>query len=75
MEKISHRMQQLNIAMHQILDKLVRPFGLAVVKARETEMTYFHSYEGGYEEYKKTQIYFNNKKLNRIWADETTLWT
>ena len=59
--------------MRKILDKLVRPFGLAVVKARETEMTYFHHYRGGYEEYKNTQIHFNKKKLNRIWADETTL--
>ena len=59
--------------MRKILDKLFRPFGLAVVTARETEMTYFHHYEGGYEEYKKTQIYFNKKKLNSIWADETTL--
>ena len=36
-------------------------------------MTYLHHYKGGYEEYKKTQVFFNKKKLNRIWADETTL--
>ena len=57
-------MQWLMIKMRKILDKLVRPFGLAVVTARETEMTYFHHYKGGYEEYKETQIYFNKKKLN-----------
>ena len=59
--------------MRKILDILVRPFGLAVVSAREIEMPYFHHYKGGYEEYKKTQIYFNKKKLNSVWADETTL--
>ena len=59
--------------MRKILDKLIRPFGLVVVTAREAEMTYFHHYKGGYEEYKKTQIFYNKKKLNRIWADETTL--
>ena len=59
--------------MRKILDKLVRPFGLAVVTAQETEMTYIHHYKGGYEEYKKTQIFFNKKKLDRIWADEITL--
>ena len=59
--------------MRKILDRLVRPFGLAVVKAHETEMIYFHHYKGGYDEYKKTQVYFNKKKLNRIWADEATL--
>ena len=66
-------MQLLKIAMRKILDKLVRPFGLAVVTARETEMTYFHHYKGGYEEYKNTQIFFNKKKLKSVWADETTL--
>ena len=59
--------------MRKILDILVRPFGLAVVSAREIEMPYFHHYKGGYEEYKNTQIYFNKKKLNSVWADETTL--
>ena len=59
--------------MRNILNKLVRPFGLAVVKARETDMTYFHHYKGGYEEYKQTQIFFNKKKLNSIWADKITL--
>ena len=59
--------------MRKILDKLDRPFGLAVVTAQETEMTYFHQYKGGYEEYKNTQIYFNKKKLNSVWAGETTL--
>ena len=34
--------------MRKILDRLVRPIGLAVVKARETEMTYFHHYKEPY---------------------------
>ena len=48
--------------MQKFLDKLVRPFGLAVVKARVTEMTYFHHYKGGYEEYKNTQIYLKQEE-------------
>ena len=49
--------------MRKILDRLVRPFGLAVVKARKSEMTYFHHYKGGYEEYKKTQVFLTRRSL------------
>ena len=44
--------------MRKILDILVRPFGLAVVSAREIEMPYFHHYKGGYEEYKRNSDLF-----------------
>ncbi|MES0868667.1 hypothetical protein [Pseudovibrio sp. SCP19] len=33
---------------------------------------YLHRYDS-YEAYKETQIYYNKKKLQNIWADETTL--
>ena len=38
--------------------------------------TLYHRYDygrGGYEEYKRIQILFNKRKLNRIFADEQTL--
>jgi SAM-dependent methyltransferase len=59
--------------MRKMLDKMVRPFGLRVVKARQTEMVYQHAYAGGYQEYRDVQIHHNKRKLDSIWADDTTL--
>ena len=60
--------------MQRILDNLVRPFGLRVVKKPlRANLLYQHEYVGGYEEYRATQIEHNRRKLNNVWADETTL--
>ena len=59
--------------MQRLLDKMVRPFGLRVVRAYQAEVMYQHSYAGGYEEYRATQILYNKRKLKNVWADETTL--
>ena len=64
------------LAMQRLLDSMVRPIGFRVVKApRRTNMLYQHTYAGGYEEYRVTQIECNRRKLNNVWADETTLST
>ena len=36
-------------------------------------MVYQHNYVGGYEEYRATQIEYNLRILDNVWADETTL--
>ena len=37
-------------------------------------MTYQHDYgEGGYEEYRKAQVFHNKQKIDQVWADERTL--
>lgn len=59
--------------MRHFLDKLVKPYGLRVVEAKDSEMVYIHKYSGGYEEYRSTQIFHNRRKLKKVWADEDTL--
>ena len=60
--------------MRTLLDNMVRPFGLRVVKApRKGNLLYQHNYAGGYEEYRVTQIEHNRRKLDKVWADGTTL--
>ena len=59
--------------MRRLLDKLARPLGLRVVSAHQTEFVYQHRYEGGYRQYRETQIKYNKRKLEKIWADTVTL--
>ena len=59
--------------MRRTLDKLARPFGLAVINDRQAELVYQHNYAAGYEEYRATQIKHNKRKLKHVWADKTTL--
>lgn len=59
--------------MRRMLDKMVRPFGLRVVRADQAELLYRHSYAGGYEEYRATQIRHNKRKLKQVWADRIAL--
>ncbi|MCU4651310.1 hypothetical protein N8I71_00580 [Roseibacterium sp. SDUM158016] len=59
--------------MRRILDRIVRPFGLRVIKARHAEMVYQHEYSGGYAQYRDVQIQHNKRKLSSVWADEKTL--
>ena len=59
--------------MRRLLDRIVRPFGLRVIKAHHAEVIYQHQYVGGYAEYRSTQIKYNKRKLNNVWADTATL--
>ena len=59
--------------MRRLLDRLVRPFGLRVIKEHHAELVYQHTYVGGYGQYRDTQIRHNKRKLKNIWADEATL--
>lgn len=47
-------------------------FGYKFVKENEVSDFYLYEYNS-YEEYKDTQIFHNNRKINSVFADETTL--
>lgn len=61
--------------LKKVLNWLLQPFGLTVVKTRNTAtaMLYQHEYVGGYEQYRDVQIFHNKRKLQNIWADDITL--
>lgn len=59
--------------MRWLLDRLVRPLGLRVIKKYHADLIYQHHYAGGYAEYRATQIKYNKQKLSHVWADKTTL--
>lgn len=59
--------------MRHLLNKLIRPLDLVIVKARHLEMIYQYNYPGGYEEYRATQILHNKRKLSKVWADRYVL--
>ena len=47
--------------------------GYRISKVNNTgELVKIYKYKS-YEEYKKTQIYYNKKKIDKVWADEKTL--
>ncbi|MGR3615773.1 MAG: hypothetical protein ACU0BB_07000 [Paracoccaceae bacterium] len=59
--------------MRKVINRLVKPLGLKVIKAHHDEMFYQHDYKGGYYEYRKIQIHHNKRKIESVWADEATL--
>ena len=47
--------------------------GYRISKVNNTgELVKIYKYKS-YEEYKKTQVYYNKKKIDKVWADEKTL--
>ena len=59
--------------MRVVLDRILRPLGLAVVRRRSPELLSQHVYPGGWAEYRKTQIFHNKRSVDRVWADDATL--
>ena len=59
--------------MRHLLNKLILPLGLKIIKSYQAELVYLHHYAGGYEEYRATQTRHNRRKLHNVWADGTTL--
>lgn len=49
------------------------PGGTKIVRRNRESLVYLHSYEGGYDEYRETQIFHNRRKIDKVWADEGTL--
>lgn len=68
--------------LRELTKALVRPFGYTTVrtpqgfriaKRHHRDLIYLHDYQGGYEEYRATQVFHNKRKLDEVWADEDTL--
>lgn len=55
------------------VNKMLGSLGWKLVKEYQDSLLYIHQYEGGYQEYKETQVFYNKQKLDKIWADDTTL--
>ena len=51
---------------------IAKPFGYLVVSKKSTLDFVLYEYSS-YEEYKQTQINFNQKKIENVWADPKTL--
>lgn len=56
----------------KILDIFFGLIGYEIQPKTKGDDFYLHKYSN-YEEYRKTQIFWNKKKINYIWADEKTL--
>ena len=56
-----------------LINRFFFKFGYRISKVNNSgELVKIYKYDN-YEEYKKTQIHYNKKKLDKIWADKTTL--
>jgi hypothetical protein len=61
------------IALKNIINQFFLKFGYRISKSNNSdELVKIHKYKN-YEEYKATQIFYNKKKINHIWADEFNL--
>ena len=56
----------------KFINIILKPLGFSLVRVKYICDYYLHKYSS-YEEYVRTQVYFNKVKLNNIWADEATL--
>ncbi|MDC3090213.1 hypothetical protein OA346_03085 [Candidatus Pelagibacter sp.] len=55
------------------INQILFKFGYRISKVNNTgELVKIHKYKN-YDEYKETQISFNKKKIEHVWADEKTL--
>lgn len=60
----------------RVLNRISRLFGLSVVPGKSLLLTYQHAFgPNGYEDYRKSQIFHNKRKIKEVWADELTLTT
>ena len=66
-------MKNLYIQFKNLVNKILYKFGYRISKINNTgELVKIYKYKD-YEDYKETQIYYNKKKIDKIWADEKTL--
>lgn len=56
----------------KLLKLIVKPFGFDVVNEKSLIDYVLHEYQS-YEEYRNTQLFYNQKKINNVWADAKTL--
>ena len=66
-------MKNLIINLKNSINKILFKSGYRISKVNNTgELVKIHKYKD-YNEYKETQIYYNKKKIDKVWADEKTL--
>jgi hypothetical protein len=66
-------MKNLLLKIKNLINFILFKFGYRISKANNSgELVKIYKYKD-YKEYKDTQIHFNKKKINKIWADEETL--
>ncbi len=64
---------KLVFRIKDLINKTLIKFGYRISKINTTDTLFkIHKYKN-YDEYKKTQIFFNKQKINKVWADEKTL--
>jgi len=64
---------RLFVNLKNFVNKIFFIFGYRISKVNNTgELVKIHKYKD-YEEYKETQIHYNKKKLDKVWADRDTL--
>jgi hypothetical protein len=60
--------------IRRMFNLALRPFGQKLVPRHHDQLVYVHDYGGrGYDHYRKLQEYHNRRKINEVWADESTL--
>ena len=61
------------IFFKNLVNNLLFKVGYRISKINNTnELVKIYEYKD-YDEYKESQIHFNKKKINHVWADEETL--
>ncbi len=66
-------MKNLLNSFKNSVNQILLKFGYRISKVNNTgELVKIHKYKN-YDEYKDTQIYYNKKKIEHVWADEKTL--
>jgi hypothetical protein len=63
------------MARLNIMQGIAGLFGYKLIRKSKDQLVYIHEYKQGYEQYKEEQIFHNKRKLEAVWADETTLAT
>ena len=56
----------------KLANTILNPFGFAIDRKKYFQDYYLYEYSS-YEEYRKTQIFYNKLKIKGIWADKITL--
>ncbi len=66
-------MKNFIIILKNSINKILFKLGYRISRVNNTgELVKIHKYKD-YNEYKETQIYYNKKKIDKVWADEKTL--
>ena len=66
-------MKKILIQFKNLINQILFRFGYRISKVNNSgELVKIHKYKD-YNEYRETQIFYNKKKIDKVWADEITL--